>query len=370
MIRRIGRGSAALVVLALVVARGARAQDPAQGGPALNVFVVTLDGLRWQEMFAGFESALNTKADGGVADPAALAQRFDRETPEARREALLPFLWSVVAREGQVLGDPAKGSLVRITNGLWFSYPGYNEMLSGAADPRVDSNDKKVNPNLTVLEWLNGRPGFEGRVAAFGSWDVLPFIVAADRSRLPVNGDGLAVQAPSTECQRLLNDFTADLPTYWQGTRFDAPTMQGALEYLRTRKPRVLYVMLGETDEWAHERRYDQYLDAAWRGDRFVRRLWDAAQADPDYRGKTALVLATDHGRGATPRDWTDHGKKVPAAERIWMAALGPTTPPLGVRQGVTATQSQLAASVAALLGLDFRAASRKAAPPLPDISR
>jgi hypothetical protein len=111
-------------------------------------------------------------------------------------------------------------------------------------------------------------------------------------------------------------------------------------------------------------------LDAAWRGDRFLNRLWDAAQADPDYRGTTALLVATDHGRGATPRDWTDHGKDVPAAERIWMAVLGPGTPPLGVRAGTSATQSQLAASVAALLGLDFESAAPRAASPLPDLAR
>jgi hypothetical protein len=334
------------------------------------VLVVTFDGLRWQEVFSGYDAILNTKADGGVPDPGALAQRFDRPTPEARREALLPFLWDVVAREGQIHGDPTEGSLVRLTNGLRFSYPGYNELLAGAADPRIDSNDKKVNPNLTVLEWLNGQPGFEDRVAAFGSWDVLPWIVAADRARLPVNGDGLAVLTPTTDRDRLLNEFTSDLPTYWPSTRLDAPTMQGALEYLRTRQPRVLYVMLGETDEWAHERRYDQYLDAAWRSDRFLRRLWEAAQSLPAYRGKTALLMATDHGRGATPRDWTDHGKEVPAAERLWMAVLGPGTPALGVREGVSATQSQFAATIAALLGADFRAASPHAAPPLPDLHR
>ena len=103
---------------------------------------------------------------------------------------------------------------------------------------------------------------------------------------------------------------------------------------MRTRQPRVLYVMLGETDEWAHGRRYELYLDAAWRSDRFVRRLWELAQSLPAYRGKTALVLATDHGRGAAPADWTDHGEKVPAAESIWMAVMGPGTPALGVREG------------------------------------
>jgi hypothetical protein len=360
--------AAALAVLTLSWS-GARA-DEARPNAVENVFVVTMDGLRWQEVFGGFDAAINTKEDGGVGDPTALAQRFDRPTPEARREALLPFLWNVVAREGQMLGDPSKGSHVRVTNGLWFSYPGYNEMLSGAADPRIDSNDKKANPNLTVLEWLNRQPGFEGRVAAFGSWDVLPSIVAEERSGLHVNGDGPAVKEPTTERDRLLNAFTADLPTYWRAARFDAPTMQGALEHLRSRKPRVLYVMLGETDEWAHGRRYDQYLDAAWRSDRFLKHLWEAAQADPDYRSKTALLVTTDHGRGSTPRDWPHHGKDVPVAERIWMALLGPATPALGVRAGTTATQSQLAASIAALLGLDFRTATPKAAPPLPDLSR
>jgi hypothetical protein len=361
-----------LPLLVLPLAPRARAESPASRAAADNVLVVTLDGFRWQELFGGYQASLNTKPDGGVALAAQepLRARFDRDTPEARREALLPFLWTVVAREGQIFGDATRGSRLRITNGLWFSYPGYNEMLAGAADPRVNSNDKNTNPNLTVLEWLNQKPGLVGRVAAYGSWDVLPFIVAAERSRLHVNGDGPAILEPASDREVLLNAMTDDLPHYWAGERFDAPTMQGALEYLRTRQPRVLYVMLGETDEWAHGRRYDLYLDAAWRSDRFVRRLWELAQSLPAYRGRTALVLATDHGRGATSADWTDHGDKIPAAASIWMAVMGPGTPPLGVREGVEATQSQLAATVASLLGEDFSAASPKAAPPLPDVVR
>jgi hypothetical protein len=361
-------------LLPLLLTASLAAGAGAQPRPAAveNVLVVTFDGLRWQELFGGYDATVNTKTDGGVRRPEDLAARFDRPTPEARREALLPFIWGVVAREGQIHGDASRGSRVRVTNDLWFSYPGYNEMLSGAADPRVDSNDKKPNPNVTVLEWLNQRPDFAGKVAAYGSWDVLPFIVAAERSKLHVNADGPALLEPASDTERLLNAFTAELPRLWSSERLDAITSTGALEYLRTRKPRVLYVMLGETDAWAHDRRYDQYLDAAFRSDRFVRRLWEAAQSLPAYRGKTALVLATDHGRGPTPRDWTDHGQKVPPAEAIWMAVMGPHTPALGVREGVQATQSQLAATVAALLGLgeEFRAARPEAAPPLPDLRK
>ena len=97
-----------------------------------------------------------------------------------------------------------------------------------------------------------------------------------------------------------------------------------------------------------------------------MRLLWEAAQALPAYRGRTALVLATDHGRGATTKDWSDHGKDVPAAENTWMAAIGPSVPALGVRRGLTVTASQFAATIAVVVGEDFHAAMPKSAPALP----
>jgi hypothetical protein len=342
------------------------AMTPAQQQPPVsNVLLVTLDGLRWQELFGGLQADMLTKPAGGIATAAPVEQRFGGATPERRREKMMPFFWNVIATQGQVFGDPSRNSHARVTNGLLFSYPGYNEILSGFPDPRIDSNDKILNPNVTVLEWLNRRAGFEGRVAAFASWELLPWIVNAQRSGIHANGDGAPVSQPATDRDRLLNDFAADLPPYWGATRFDAPTGFGALEYLRTHRPRVMYVMLGETDEWAHGRRYDLYLDAALRNDRFIQRLWTTAQGMPDYRNRTALVVSTDHGRGDTTADWTSHGQKVPAADRIWIAVMGPGVPALGLRSGVTVTQSQIAATVAALLGEDYAGSQPKAAPPL-----
>jgi hypothetical protein len=285
---------------------------------------------------------------------------------EGRREALMPFLWRDVALRGQIFGDAARGSATRLTNGLWFSYPGYSEMLTGAADPTVDSNDKIPNPNLNVFEFLNGRPAFRGRVETLGSWDVLPSILNASRGKLPVNVAPVPFERPLNATQRTLNAIGADMPAYWDGERFDAVTMQAALETLRTRRPRVMYVLLGDTDEWAHERRYDLYLDLVNKSDRFIRTLWEAAQAMPEYRGRTALVVATDHGRGATAEDWTDHGKKVPVAERVWVAVMGPGVKALGVREGVETTLGQVASTIASLLGEDFRSARPAAAGPLP----
>jgi hypothetical protein len=352
----------AVVVLSLLAAAspGARQQPP-----VANVLVVTLDGMRWQEVFGGLTPELLTKEAGGVSDSAPLARQYGGATNSERREKLMPFLWGTMATQGQVFGDPAHDSIARVTNGLRFSYPGYNELLTGSPDPRINSNDRVWNPNVTVLEWLNRRPDFAGKVAAFASWELLPWILNEPRSGIPSNASGPPVVNPASDRERAINEMAADLPPYWSAERFDAPTGLGALEYVRRNRPRVLYVMLGETDEWAHGRRYDLYLDAASRNDRFIRQLWETAQSLPEYAGKTALIVATDHGRGETPETWTSHGEKVPESDRIWMAVLGPGIRPLGVRSGVSVTQAQLAATVAALLGEDYRGAQPNAAPPL-----
>ena len=349
------------LVLAVVPVRPGYTEAPAR-----NVVVITIDGFRWQEMFSGADVDYFKKEENG--EPGAAEKRFWRPSAEERRAVLMPFMWSTVAAKGQIFGDPSAQSLAHVTNGLWFSYPGYNEMFSGAADRRVDSNDKVPNPNVTVLEWLNSRPGFRGRVAAFGAWDVLPSILNVDRSGLRVGSGFEPVRSPTNDRGRAINELAADLPPYWGYGPFDAPIVYAALECLRTDKPRVLYIMLGEVDEWAHQGKYDLYLDAAFRSDRFIRRVWDALQSMSAYRDRTTLLLTTDHGRGSTRADWTSHGQKVPAAESTWMAALGVGVAPLGVRHSVTVTASQLAATIAAAVGEDFEAAAPHAAPPLPDV--
>jgi hypothetical protein len=357
------------LILTVLFALGALRAVPAQSPPpSASVVIITIDGLRWQEMFGGADREYFKKGKPGEVSDA--EKRFWRATAEERRIALMPFMWKTIASKGQIFGDPAKGSRAHVTNGLWFSYPGYSEMFAGVADPRIDSNDKVPNPNITVLEWLNGRPAFKGRVAAFGSWDVLPSILNTGRSGIPVGSGFTPVPSPRTERERAINELATDLPAYWSYGPFDAPIVYAALEALRTSRPRVLYVMLGEGDEWAHAGRYDLYLDATLRADRFIQRFWETVQSLPEYKDRTTMLVTTDHGRGATTADWTDHGRKVPAAETTWMAALGPAVEPLGARESVTVTTSQLAATIAAAVGEDFRRASPAAAPPVPGLDR
>lgn len=355
----------ALAALVTALAAPASAAEPAR--KAENVIVVTLDGFRWQELFDGTDESFMDAKQGGVKDIPGLKKRYLRDTTDARRDALMPFFWGTVAKNGQVFGNPAKKASAKITNGLKFSYPGYSELFCGVADPRIDSNAKKPNPNLSVLEFLNGRPGFKDKVEAVCTWDVFPSIFRSKESGLrvqagwePLTGDKL------TEREKALNAAMAALPRYWPDNAFDVFTMGATQSALERRKPRVLYIGLGETDEWGHGRRYDLYLDAANKADRFLAETWERIQADPQYKDKTALLITTDHGRGSTRADWTDHGKAVAGAEFIWVAVMGPDTPALGEREDIEVTQNQVAATVAALVGEDFLTASPKAAPPLP----
>lgn len=339
-------------------------------GPAQNVILVMSDGLRWQEIFGGAEAGLMDKAHGGVEDEAALKKAFWRETPEARREALMPFLWGVIARQGQVYGNRKAGSDAWVTNGLNFSYPGYNETLTGAPDPRVKSNDKIPNPNVTVLEWLNGKAKYRGKVAAFGSWDVFPFIFNAERAGFLVNAgyDPLTVP-PITPAIALLNKAKAET-RIWRDEVYDSFLFHTTLEYVKLHKPHVLFVGLGDTDEFAHAGRYDLYLDAAHRADSYVRQLWETVQGMSEYRGKTAVIFLPDHGRGEGP-EWKNHDEKVPDSKYIWMGFLGPAVRPLGERKSVSpVTQSQIAATLAAMLGEDYAGAMPKAGKPIADVIR
>jgi hypothetical protein len=334
---------------------------------AENVIVVTLDGFRWQELFHGADESFMDDKQGGVKDIPGLKKTYFRESVEERRAVLMPFLWGTMAKQGQIFGDPSKAAAAAITNGLKFSYPGYNEMFCGFADPRIDSNAKRANPNLSVLEFLNSRTRFQGKVEAVCTWDVFPFIFRSQTSGLRVQSGWEPIRADRLTAREItLNQMMDLLPRYWPDNAYDAFIMEATRSALERRKPRVIYIGLGETDEWGHGRRYDLYLDAAHKADRFLADLWHGLQKDPQYSGKTALLMTTDHGRGLTRADWTDHGKNVPGAEYIWIAVMGPDTPALGVREKYTATQSQVAATVAALVGEDFLKASPKAAPPLP----
>jgi hypothetical protein len=332
------------------------------------VVLIVLDGFRWQEVFNGAEHDLMDAKHGNAQDPTQLRKHFQRDTPEAAREALMPFLWTIVAKQGQIYGNQKKSSIAQITNGYKFSYPGYNEMSTGRPNPQINSNEFGPNPNATVFEWLNNQPEFHDQVAIFGTWDTFNDIFRAKTSGLLVRaGWNLPWAEQPTPREQLLKKL------YETSTRVeddDAPdsfTHEDLLDYLQTHSPRALFVGYGETDDWAHEGKYDLVLQAAHEDDQRIAELWRTMQAKPEYHDQLTFIITCDHGRGSGLKLWRDHDKNIAGAENIWIAVIGPDTPATGEMENVPrVTQSQIATTIGALLGQDYRAAVPQAAPPLP----
>ncbi|CAN0324546.1 unnamed protein product, partial [Chrysoparadoxa australica] len=66
-----------------------------------NIILITLDGLRWQELYFGADSLL-VDDSGYVEEPEGLVKQYWHNSPVVRRETLMPFLWNTVANYGQV----------------------------------------------------------------------------------------------------------------------------------------------------------------------------------------------------------------------------------------------------------------------------
>jgi Type I phosphodiesterase / nucleotide pyrophosphatase len=350
------RSFAAVVLLATLLAP---AGTTTWAADAANIVLVTLDGVRIQEMFGGLdESVARALVKDGRVEDTPLWQRYWAPTREERRRKLMPFLWgTLLAERGSIAGDQTAGSIVRVTNRHRFSYPGYSEIATGAAhDAEIDSNDNRRNPFPTVLEIVRRERGLEPRqVATFASWETFRWIVEHEEGATTVNAGLQAYAHPERDVQ-VLSDWQFQTRTPWDGTRHDAYTLRFARAHLATFRPRLLWMAFDETDDWAHDGRYDRVLDTLARFDAALADLWEWLQADPQYRGTTTVIVTTDHGRGRGPADWRDHGKDVEGAQDIWLVLAGRGVGRRGVwGDAPTIHQSQIAATIAALLDVDYR---------------
>lgn len=328
--------------------------------PAKNLILITLDGLRWQEVFGGLDSVLAQDDRFHQGNSHQLLERYGAPTAEERRAKLMPFLWSTIAQQGQIWGNRAFDNQVINANPYWFSYPGYSELLCGYVDTAINSNGFPPNPHINLLEFLHKQAEFDGRVAAFCAWHAFDRILNEERAGFPVvsGSDRCGGETPSPR-EQLLNEMKlSSYMPFGQGEQLDVFTHYAAMEHLKDHRPRVLYIGYGETDEWAHHSHYRDYLDAARQTDTWIQEIWEWVQADPEYRNQTALFITTDHGRGdQVKEEWTGHGQRIKDSNQIWFAAMGPALPARGeLTRPARLEQRQFAQTLAEWLGLHFSA--------------
>lgn len=332
------------LTLALVAsACGLRAgAEPDVGPPATprtgegRVVIVTLDGVRWQDMFFGPDRRFG----------------LDDETPP---KTLLPNLYALTAARGvRIGGAPAPCAVVRTAGAANLSLPGYLEAFTGRPVGCRDNDCARAS--FTVLDQA-ARSGVPA-VTALGSWEVLGRAVTST----PEDGGPVFVSVgrtwpgdPWAEPRPLADYAAAGLAAEpWPGIaryRPDLHTARIALETFRTKRPGFMFVGLGDTDELAHHGNYADYWNALRLADTFIGDLAAVIDAEDDWSRTTVLVLA-DHGREEA---FKEHGPDFPESGRSFMFAFGARVARFGdavacLRDDITLID--VAPTVRVLLGL------------------
>jgi hypothetical protein len=289
---------------------------------ANKLFIITLDGFRWQELFKGADSLLinHPAYNADVVNAKAL---YWAPTPEERRKKLMPFFWNIIARQGELYGNREKQNLMNVANPYALSYPGYNELLTGHVDLTIFNNGKTPNKNLSVLEVLNASKTYQDKVAAFTSWDAFPYILNKEKSTFFINSGFESLPGHNLSAtESYINTIQTEIEDQ-KNVRYDELTYLACREYIQKNRPSVVFLSLGGTDEAAHQKKYDQYLQQANNADRMISELWQYIQTLPEYANQSTFLITTDHGRGASADNWYTHGVLVAGSSQTWMGMLG-----------------------------------------------
>ena len=321
---------------------------------APNIILITLDGVRWQEVFNGIDLELieNKKF---TKSSEFLNQMFFDKNHKIRQQKLLPFFSNYINNHGVLIGNKDEGSSIKLTNDQLFSYPGYNEILTGFADSSITSNNKIYNKNQTILELLNNNQNYAGQVVAFCSWDVFPYIINDKRSGVPVSaGYSNLEKGKLSKLESFIDKYQKMMPLFRYNVRYDLFTHILSMEHIKNKKPKVVYISYDETDSFSHDGSYDNYISSLHNTDKMIEELWIYLQKDSFYKDNTYMFITTDHGRGDgdfSNSMWTSHGAGVEGCEDTWLAILGP-----GIEKNKTEKKQyyvgQIAPTIAKLTGI------------------
>lgn len=335
-----------------------------------NVVLITLDGARTQEIFGGLDAEIFRSANKNFEKTAAF-KKYNAATPIERREKLMPFFWRTLMKQhGSIAGNRELKSDVKTTNKLWFSYPGYSEILTGQAhDDVIKSNSHPQNPYPSVLDFLHRKlKAGPNAVAEFSSWDAFMRIATNKPGSFVVNAAYETYPTKNAEINDLFR-LQSQVLAPWPSVRHDYFTFKIALAHMKQFQTRAIHVGFDETDDYAHDRNYERVLDSLHMTDSWLRELWKFLQSDPRYRGKTSVIITTDHGRGRTIKDWSDHGEDVPEAQYIWMAFISPDSRLRGEWQNTeTIYQDQIAATLCRFLNLNYSEQNPEAGKPVSQV--
>lgn len=279
-----------------------------------HVVIVALDGVRWKEVFRGTDPEL------------ARAQHF-APSELARARDLMPNLHHIIENRGAVVGSEGRGAPILASGPNFVSTPGYMEMLTGKRPVSCGDNHCPRIAEPTLVDEFTTLPGVKAEdVAVIASWEGIGKAASFDPTRIAMSvgrtqGATRHLFAYDDEAARLLREGSTSGPAPGHDDfRRDRATAKIALRYLSHRRPRFMFLGLGEPDEFAHQGNYRGYLRALRSADQLIGEMVATLDELAQGGSSTALFITTDHGRADS---FTDHGAGSPESARVWLVATG-----------------------------------------------
>jgi hypothetical protein len=304
------------------------------------VVIVSLDGVRWQDVF-------------GTHAPPPLSQDPTLDyTPPA-----LPELQRLMADDGAALGHPDSASVFSVAGPSFASLPGYTQLFAGRSTVACFTNACERTTEPTLMDRVGARYG-ASQAVLISSWPDLeraalaaPDLALASAGRNGGTGRELLASTEGSGQIALAMDLAPDPGA--GDYRPDEYTQLLGHSILETMQPRLLFIGLGDTDEYAHQDNYARYRSTLEQTDAWLGQMVSLASQLADEGHSTAFFITTDHGRGESFVDHVDD----PAAGRTWLIAAGAA---IGARGPLDhdAALADLAPTVAYLLGIDLPTAS------------
>lgn len=286
---------------------------PRMGGhrahPKRMTVVVAIDGVRWQEVFQGVDRAR--------------ARRLGLAATEGA--ALMPHLHELIDQSGCAVGAPGSQHTISASGPNFVSLPGYTEIFTGAAPTECHDNDCQRVRRRTVADVAADLDPHLGHVAVITSWPKLELAASTAPGRIVVSagrthGTNHRVfgRHESTHSAYERGRRASPAPG-WGDFRPDRYTAELALSYLTDDQPSFLFVGLGETDEYAHQNDYRNYLAALRNADETIAAVYDILRQAEGEGISTLLLVTSDHGRAR----FVHHGAEYPESARTWLVAAG-----------------------------------------------
>lgn len=323
-----------LALVAVTSTMGCTPKPPSAAAPGReprHVVLVTIDGVKWQDVFV-------TDGEG----------RW-RLSPTR-----MPVTLAAVRDHGIALGGAPKEDktcgTVHTFGGANLSMPGYEELLS-ARGTACRNNECDAITTPTLLD--DAAAAGLGPVAAIGSWNVLNEAVTNHSQNVALSlGTHPWTGPPPREGSRfeqLLQEAeqAETSPGDFGSYRPDSLTSAIALEYFTTAWPRVVHVGLGDTDEYGHRSDRPAYLRSLREADDLIGDIVDAAN---ERLVPLTVIVTTDHGRAD---NFHAHSSEYPESGRTFFLAFGDGIAKKGeLCLGHDVTTIDVGATMRALIGL------------------